>query len=237
MHGLPRLDGAALQRARRARGLSLDALAAAVGAGATRQQLIAYETGACRPDPARLAALAAALAVPPERLAGIAPCWATLADLRHWAGLTAEQAAPAFGFSRWSLLRCERTGRLPLLYSREAFLAAAADAYGRPYGIVLGALRRTEYRAVLINLMLLAPPPYFALPPAPEVLNHCRTLAVHHTLAARCPAGVGGRPRLAPSADSASLDLAAAAAFVRHGTAAAGAVKAFAHRVLGRLLP
>lgn len=227
MHGLPRLDGAALQDVRRARGLSLDALAAAVGGGATRHQLIAYESGACRPDPARLAALAAALEVPPERLAGIAPCWATLADLRHWAGLTAEQAAPAFGFSRWSLLRCERTGRLPMLHSRDAFIAAAAVAYGRPYGIVLGALRRAEYRAVLVRLVL-SPPPYFALPPAPEALDRCRVQAACRA------AGVDG-PGSAPN-DNEPPGV-AVVRLVHHVAAAVGAVDVLAHRALGRWLP
>lgn len=77
-----------------------DALAATVGGAVTRQQLIDYEAGARRPDPPRLVALAEALQVPPEYLAGIKPYRADLADLRHWAGLTAELAAAHLGFSR-----------------------------------------------------------------------------------------------------------------------------------------
>jgi hypothetical protein len=45
-----------------------------------------------------------------------------------------------------------------MFHSREAFIAVAA--YGRPYGIVLGALRRTECRAELVGLALWARPPY-----------------------------------------------------------------------------
>ncbi|MEU6036113.1 helix-turn-helix transcriptional regulator [Actinomadura sp. NPDC047616] len=150
------MDGQALRRARLACGLSLDALAEALGSGATRHQLIACVAGRCRPDPPRLVALAKALDVPPEQLAGVKPYWANLADLRHWAALTAEAAAPSFGFSRWSLLRAEKTGQLPLFWgTRDAFVRIAAHCYARPHGIVLGALRRTELRHATLASRLL----------------------------------------------------------------------------------
>ncbi|MBO2462666.1 helix-turn-helix domain-containing protein [Actinomadura violacea] len=140
--------------ARLARGASLDALAATVGGAVTRQQLIDDESGARRPDPPRLVALAEAPQVPPEYLACIKPYRADLADLRHWAGLTAELAAPHFGFSRWSLLRAEKIGRLPMFHSPDDFVAMAAAIYARPNGIVLGALRRAQFRALLARHIL-----------------------------------------------------------------------------------
>ncbi|MFC5744737.1 hypothetical protein [Actinomadura rugatobispora] len=78
MHGLPRLDGDALRRTRHARGRRLDALAATVGSGTTRQQLIDYEPGARRPDPPRPAALTGALEVHPSNWPGSSPAG------RHW---------------------------------------------------------------------------------------------------------------------------------------------------------
>ncbi|MES9602400.1 hypothetical protein [Actinomadura sp. NPDC000929] len=95
--------------------------------------------------------MAVRLQVPPEHLAEVAPHQATLADLRHWAGLTAQDAAAHFWFSRWSLLRIEKTGQIPALGQpndpRQVFIATAADLYARPCAAILAALARTEQRA------------------------------------------------------------------------------------------
>lgn len=72
----------------------------------TRQQVREYEHGRRSPDPASFVRMVRALGVEPAQIAG--PEVVRLADLRHWAGLTGEQAAGAFGFSRWPLLRAER---------------------------------------------------------------------------------------------------------------------------------
>ncbi|MFJ7246341.1 helix-turn-helix domain-containing protein [Kitasatospora sp. NPDC098652] len=140
--GSVRIDGELLRRARLGRQWSLDHLAQEAGPPVTRQQLAAYERGSRHPDPVSLARITRALQVEPAQVAG--PGVVTLADLRHWAGLTAEEAAPAFGMSRWSLLRAEATGRLPAQCTREEFVQAAARIYGRSDRLVGAALRWAE---------------------------------------------------------------------------------------------
>jgi transcriptional regulator with XRE-family HTH domain len=145
-HGHVRLDGAKLRRVRRERGLTMDRLAAASGGIISARELLEYETGRRRCDPARFVVLRAALAVTPASLAVTEPDEAELADLRHWAGLTAEGAARHFGFSRWSLLRAEAIGRLPQGTHRRAFISTACSAYVQPYQIIDAALVRAELR-------------------------------------------------------------------------------------------
>lgn len=134
-------DGAALRQARAhadgGRGLSLDEaarkLAAAGRSGISRQTLIGYESGISVPEPARLVALAKVFDTTAAALSALPTDRARLADLRHWAGLTADQAAAAFELSRWSLLRLERAGVLPLAWeqthAREGFIDLAARIY------------------------------------------------------------------------------------------------------------
>ncbi|WP_211472780.1 helix-turn-helix domain-containing protein [Actinocrinis puniceicyclus] len=159
--GMVWFDGSALRAARlragNEAGWSLDELVrrlrAAGWAGATRQTLIGYENGTSVPEPARLRVLAMALGTTPAALSGVAGERARLADLRHWAGLTANQAAGSFGFSRWSLLRVERLGQLPRGWAEshegeDGFVQRAALAYGTTPQVVDAAwtavLRSTE---------------------------------------------------------------------------------------------
>lgn len=147
-------DGAALRRARTqadaGRGLSLDEaarmLAAAGWSGISRQTLIGYESGISVPEPARLVALAKVFGTTAPALSALPADRARLADLRHWAGLTADQAAAAFDFSRWSLLRLERTGVLPLAWerthTRQGFIDRAARIYAVSPADVDGAWQR-----------------------------------------------------------------------------------------------
>ncbi|WP_344957384.1 hypothetical protein [Actinomadura miaoliensis] len=133
----------------------MDALAEALGSGATRHQLIAYEAGRCRPDPPRLVAPARPWTYRPNSSQG----QAVLGEPGGSAALgraDGRAAAPSFGFSRWSLLRAEKTGQLPLFWgTRDAFVRIVAHCYARPHGIVLGALRRTELRHATLASRLL----------------------------------------------------------------------------------
>lgn len=91
----------------------LSAAALAERVGATKAQILAYEAGYAVPTPARIAALAHALRVPPSTLLGVAPSWASLNDLRRMAGLTAREAALASGLSLYAYRRLEREGIWP----------------------------------------------------------------------------------------------------------------------------
>jgi len=82
------IDAAEFRRRRLAAGLSQQRVAEAVGT--TRQQVIAYEQGRAAPEPARLAALAAAVGCAPALLTGT-PAPADLAGLRRAAGMTRAQ--------------------------------------------------------------------------------------------------------------------------------------------------
>ncbi|MFC5744738.1 hypothetical protein [Actinomadura rugatobispora] len=88
-----------------------------------------------------------------------------------------------------------------MLHHRAVFIANAVAAYDRPYDIVPGALRRTELRAQLAGL-LPAPPPYFALPPAPDALNRRRALAARTTAHPQADAPHTGEHLAPPSSGS-----------------------------------
>ncbi|TMQ99267.1 helix-turn-helix domain-containing protein [Actinomadura soli] len=144
-HGHVCLDGGKLRRWRIVRGLSVDALAALTGGRVPARQLYEYEAGRRRCDPARFAALCRVLGVTGPQLSAVPLELAGLAEWRHWAGLTADQAAERLGMSSWSLLRVERTGRLPRQVTREGFLAAAAGLYACSPGQARAALARTSH--------------------------------------------------------------------------------------------
>lgn len=157
MRGTVWFDGRALRAARMRLGWSLDELAnrlrEAGWNGAARQTLIGYEAGSSVPDPARLRVLSAVLGTTPSVLSGVDAARVRLADLRHWAGLTAQEAGTAFGFSRWSLLQVERLGQLPRGWAEaqadgDGFVARAARLYGTTPDAIVAAwqavLRSTE---------------------------------------------------------------------------------------------
>ncbi|QKW36307.1 helix-turn-helix domain-containing protein [Actinomadura sp. NAK00032] len=141
-----RLDAGKLRRLRLSRGLTVDGLAALTGGRVPARQLLEYEAGRRRCDPARYAQLCRALGVAPPELSEVGIAEAALSDLRHWAGLTADRAAELLGLSSWSLLRVEREGRLPRGVGRVAFVVAAARVYGYPARTLKEALRRAESR-------------------------------------------------------------------------------------------
>jgi transcriptional regulator with XRE-family HTH domain len=122
--------------------MSLDELAARVGA--TRRQVISYEQGHVVPEPARLVALAAAVAVDVTVLTGVPAADADLTDLRRHAGLTLKAAAarvrsspvaPTVRCSAWLLGELE-AGRVPAMWSspeiRDQVVAALATIYTAP---------------------------------------------------------------------------------------------------------
>ncbi|TMR40880.1 helix-turn-helix domain-containing protein [Actinomadura geliboluensis] len=150
-HGRVRLDAGKLRRLRLRRGLTVDGLAALTGGRVPARQLWEYEAGRRRCDPARYAQLCRALGVAPPELSEVGIAEAALSDLRHWAGLTADQAAGLLGVSSWSLLRAEREGRLPQGVGRGAFVVAAARAYMCSTRLVEVALRRAESRTTTRN--------------------------------------------------------------------------------------
>ncbi|MEU6745338.1 helix-turn-helix domain-containing protein [Spirillospora sp. NPDC046719] len=143
-HGHVSLDGGKLRRLRVSRGLSVDALAALTGGRVPARQVHEYEAGRRRCDPPRFAVLCRALGVSGPQLSAVTAEQARLVDLRHWAGLTADRAAVILGMSQWSLLRAERTGRLPQHLTRAAFLAAAAAAYSCSPAMAEAALNRSK---------------------------------------------------------------------------------------------
>jgi transcriptional regulator with XRE-family HTH domain len=105
-------DPQRLLEARRAKGLSHDALGALIGA--TRPNLIAYEKGRRVPSPPRLAALAEALGVDPLELTTTASAAeATFSDLRMRAGVSNSRLAHDAGMSL-SYLSMITTGVRPL---------------------------------------------------------------------------------------------------------------------------
>jgi transcriptional regulator with XRE-family HTH domain len=141
-HGHVRLDGSKLRRVRLGRGLTMDQLAARTGGVVAARQVLEYERGRRRCDPGRLMVLCVALSVPAVSLSEVDADEAGLRDLRHWAGLTAHQAAAALGVSVWALLRAEAEGRLPRRVDRGRFVAAAGELYGQSVKIVESALCR-----------------------------------------------------------------------------------------------
>ncbi|MFB4319954.1 helix-turn-helix domain-containing protein [Actinomadura sp. 21ATH] len=146
-HGRVRLEGGRLRWLRLERGLTLDQLAALTAGRIPARQLLEYEAGRRRCDPARFAQLCRALGVAPSALAAVGVEEAELADLRHWAGLTADEAAERLGLSQWSLLRAERSGRLPRAVARAVFVRSVARVYRQPQRVIAAALRRAESRA------------------------------------------------------------------------------------------
>ncbi|OXM56415.1 hypothetical protein CFP71_13380 [Amycolatopsis thailandensis] len=120
-------------------GLSLDELADRVGT--SRRQLVRYEMGEATPEPARIAALAAALECDVRELSGVAPDADTLRTLRRNAGLTLRVAAtrvrphlvrPRLRSSVWLLGEVE-AGRLPAAWcspqNHARVIAAMAAVY------------------------------------------------------------------------------------------------------------
>lgn len=123
-------------------GLSLDELADRVGT--SRRQLIRYEKGEATPEPARIAALAAALECEARELSGVTPDADTLRTLRRSAGLTLRVAAaqlrpllsrPRLRSSAWLLGEVE-AGRLPAVWrspqNHARIVAAMATIYQQP---------------------------------------------------------------------------------------------------------
>lgn len=80
----------------RSRGLTLQQLA--ITAGVSYSALLSYRSGAAKPSPSRLVAIAEALAVPSTDLAPLRPN-PTLHELRWHSGLTVAQLAAAAGYS------------------------------------------------------------------------------------------------------------------------------------------
>ena len=110
--GVRGFDPEALVRARKARGLSQEALGEAVGRA--RTNVIPWEKVAGdTPSPRNLVLLAQVLAVNPWELTNVSPEEAELADLRTWAGLTQRELADAAQIARSSYSLLERGG-LPL---------------------------------------------------------------------------------------------------------------------------
>lgn len=114
-----------LARLRAGRGITLDAVARAVGV-ADRSRVSHWESGAESPRPAALLALATVLAVDPLELLDGGRATPTLATLRSAAGLTRGQAAVRVGMSRPAYLRLDAgRGRRDLPASLTAALALA----------------------------------------------------------------------------------------------------------------
>jgi len=149
-------DPAEFRRRRLAAGLTQQQVADSVGT--SRRQVTAYEQGRATPEPARLAALAAAVRCTPAVLTGT-PEPADLAGLRRAAGLSRSQAvtrlagllgdrAPATG---WLLARAE-TGETPAAWRsasrRTDVVAAMAQAYGVPADAVARVWPRPAFPAV-----------------------------------------------------------------------------------------
>ena len=110
--GVRGFDPDALVRARKARGLSQEAMGEAVGRA--RTNIIPWEKVAGdTPSPRNLVLLAQVLDVQPWELTTVDPEVAELADLRTWAGLTQRELADAAQIARSSYSLLERGG-LPL---------------------------------------------------------------------------------------------------------------------------
>lgn len=130
-----------LARLRAARGITLDAVARAVGV-ADRSRVSHWESGAESPRPAALVALAVALVVDPLELLDGGRATPKLATLRSAAGLTRGQAAARVGMSRPAYLRLDAgRGRRDLPAS---LTAALASAYGVDERTVLNAHARSR---------------------------------------------------------------------------------------------
>lgn len=121
--GVRGFDPHALVRARKARGLSQEALGEAVGRA--RTNIIPWEKVAGdTPSPRNLVLIAEVLDVQPWELTNVNPEEAGLADLRSWAGLTQRELADAAQIARSSYSLLERGG-LPLHVEVAERIAAA----------------------------------------------------------------------------------------------------------------
>jgi transcriptional regulator with XRE-family HTH domain len=130
-----------LARLRAARGLSLDALARAVGVS-DRSRVAHWEAGSEVPQPKTLVALARVFEVHPLELLEGGRGAPTLATLRSAAGLTRGQAAQRVGMSRPAYLRLDAgQGRRTLPPELTAALAGAFDVDER---VILNAHLRSR---------------------------------------------------------------------------------------------
>jgi transcriptional regulator with XRE-family HTH domain len=130
-----------LARLRAARGLTLDAVARAVGVS-DRSRVAQWESGAENPQPSALVALAAVLEVHPLELLEGGRAVPTLATLRSAAGLTRGQAATRVGMSRSAYRRLDAgQGRRDITPS---LAAALAGAFGVDERTVLSAHQRSR---------------------------------------------------------------------------------------------
>ncbi|MFJ6392808.1 helix-turn-helix domain-containing protein [Streptomyces sp. NPDC091972] len=120
-------DGERLRTARSAVHLSLAALAARIGA--SKEEILLYESGRRRPEAPRIRTLAEALGVAPLDLADpkTKEQW-TLADLRRLNGYRLQDLSKAVGLSVRSYGRVEREGLFPL--QGYGLLAELADRLG-----------------------------------------------------------------------------------------------------------
>ncbi|WP_405785676.1 helix-turn-helix domain-containing protein [Streptomyces sp. NBC_01367] len=110
--------------------------------GATKAQIVAYENGRTVPDPKRVAELARALDVPPQRLMCTwnKDTWA-IADLRRAAALTAAEVTTKLRISAKVYRRFEQQGIVPP--ERGIFLDELAALFGVSYGAVNRAMDNT----------------------------------------------------------------------------------------------
>ncbi|WP_326726382.1 helix-turn-helix domain-containing protein [Streptomyces phaeochromogenes] len=176
-------DGERLRQARSdaAGGQGLSAAALAELVGATKAQIISYEKGTSRPDPARIRELAEALSVAPLDLSDPEgrDDW-SLADLRRASGLRASDMSAQLGLSPRVYRRLEAEGLVPPKHF--GLMGAMARCLGAPVATVEGHLARAllvvervhRAQVVLNNLMRLERQPgRLSLPNRddPEVLQ------------------------------------------------------------------
>jgi transcriptional regulator with XRE-family HTH domain len=141
MDGAVGFRASELARLRAARGLSLDALARAVGVS-DRSRVAHWEAGTEVPQPKTLVVLARLFEVHPLELLEGGRGAPTLATLRSAAGLTRGQAAQRVGMSRPAYLRLDAgQGRRTLPPDLTAALAAA---FGVEERVILNAHLRSR---------------------------------------------------------------------------------------------
>ena len=137
MEAVRRFSGTRLRECRQRRGVTIDALAEAVGT--TRPNLIAYEKGRRLPSPSTVQVLADALRVRPHEFADAPRNQWALEDLRVFSGWTKTAAAAALGVPRATYDAME-AGRRRLRDDLFEPLAALLD---RSPAVLRAAYRRT----------------------------------------------------------------------------------------------